>query len=274
MTENNNGAELNLEQILRTLASLPQTPSTGQQAQEQQGFVVPELGLPQFNPESVSRSHSTTSTPLTGYDRSYDTILSSRPAPQHRPPIPRPQSNSSTPLVDSSTITEWKHGLRSVNKLASQNPAFVPTVHKLIKDQERNVKDWEAGRQRIIQDQVAKRENEQAARAAISLPGLLDKTGPLRTPEHEQEELNQYDQKVYRACRQMVELQSAELKRLAVPFFGVRPDLMLPDGGDSINSDDEVPRYASEETEGKITKKQLSELQRQMLRHLVDMYGD
>lgn len=64
-----------------------------------------------------------------------------------------------------------------------------------MKDQEQNVKSWEAGRIRLIEDQKLKRENEQTHRAALyvtlrvetallilcrSLPGLLEGTAMLR----------------------------------------------------------------------------------------------
>ena len=63
----------------------------------------------------------------------------------------------------------------------------------------------------------------------------------------------------------MVQSQSAELKRLGVPFFGLRPDL--------IASEDDSSGL-SEEGSKKVTKKQVMALQRDMLQHLVDMYGD
>lgn len=53
-------------------------------------------------------------------------------------------------------------------------------VFQLMKDQEQNVRSWEAGRVRLIEDHKLKRENEQTHRAALSLPGLLDGTALLR----------------------------------------------------------------------------------------------
>lgn len=64
-----------------------------------------------------------------------------------------------------------------------------------MKDQEGNVKQWEAGRARLVEEQNMKRENEQTHRAALyvsvhkqlvgvdkyrSLPGLLENTPLLR----------------------------------------------------------------------------------------------
>lgn len=119
--------------------------------------------------------------------------------------------------------------------------------------------------------------------ACRSLPGLLENTPILRvrhnanritlliltwsqTLEREQEELNQYDAKVYRASKAMVESQTSSLKVLGVPFFGVRPHLLA--------SDDENIALGPDGAPTKITQDQVLELQRKMLTHLLDLYGD
>lgn len=158
-----------------------------------------------------------------------------------------------------------------MSKIAAQNPNFAGSIRKLIKDQERNVRDWSSGRTRLVEEQKHKLENEKTQRATLALTGILGDMPFLRTAERDQEELSQFDQKVYRACRAMVDSQSSQLKSLGVPFFGVRLDLILDDD----DGDDGVPSEkadASQET--KVTKKQLLELQRKMLNHLMEMYGD
>lgn len=256
MAENTTQQELSLEQILATLASLPQTTTPPVPAQQQfAGYQYPiqsePVPLPHY-PNVSEKSH--------GYQHTQDPRLSGQPSRQQQP---KPQT--STPAIDPATITEWKHGLRCVSKIAAQNPSFVPSVQKLMQDQIRNVRDWEAGRQRLIDDQTAKRENEKTHLSVLSLPGLAGNITPLRTPECEKEELEQYDKKVYRACQRMVDTQTAQLKSLGVPFFGVRPDLMLPDDAEDTVAGQE-PR--------KVTKKEVLELQRRMLNHLMELYGD
>jgi hypothetical protein len=86
----------------------------------------------------------------------------------------------------------------------------------------------------------------------------------LQTPEREQAELSQYDAKVYRACKAMTEAQTSSLKVLGVPFFGTKPHLILHES--------EEP--SSNTSKEKITKSQLLELQRKMLNHLMELYGD
>jgi len=139
-----------------------------------------------------------------------------------------------------------------------------------MKDQERHVKEWESARKRLIDDQKVKRESEKTHRAALSLPGVLENTAPLRTPEREKEELTQYDKKVYKACRLMVESQSAQLKGLGVPFFGVRAELVVEDGGERTEGE----ALSGQEASKKITKGEVLELQRKMLNHLMELYGD
>ncbi|KAF2645048.1 hypothetical protein P280DRAFT_546444 [Massarina eburnea CBS 473.64] len=246
---------LDLAQILATLASLskPQTPPV--EAPQQVYDRNPTQGHqathqpPQY-PEHAHQHH--------------DARLSNRPAPPtHSPSLP--QHRTSTPPVNPATITEWKHGLRCINKVASQNPDFASAVRKLMKDQERNVKDWEAGRARLIDEQSSKRDNEKTHREALSLSGILGNSALLRTPDREREELDAYDLKVYRACRLMFDSQTVALKGLGVPFFGVRVDLVVADGG-AVGGEDAGS--------GKITKSQLLGLQRKMLNHLMEMYGD
>ncbi|KAF1831359.1 hypothetical protein BDW02DRAFT_632914 [Decorospora gaudefroyi] len=255
---------MDLANILATLASLSKPESQPSQSQQHsyeagldyQGY----YDVPQLYPSEQSNP----------YEQPPDPRLAGRSALQHRQPAARPQDRVSSPLIDPSTITEWKQGLRCVSKVAAQNPEFSPTVRKLMKDQETNVKSWEAGRKNLIDEHKFKRENERTHRAALSLPGLLEGTALLRTPECEKEELEQYDAKVYRACKAMVDSQTSSLKVLGVPFFGVKPYLVV---GSSYDPS-EITVSQSAPTGGKITKEQLLELQRKMLNHLMDLYSD
>jgi hypothetical protein len=92
----------------------------------------------------------------------------------------------------------------------------------------------------------------------------------MKTPEHDREELNQYDAKVYRACKAMTESQTSSLKVLGVPFFGVKPHLILHESEEPVSADSRI----ADAGEKCITKPQLLELQRKMLNHLMELYGD
>lgn len=141
MAENNSlPANMDLDAILRTLASLPKSEEQQEQLQAQDPY-LPQQQFP-ADPRLAGRSLQTQS-------------------------VPKPQVRSSTPLIDPATIIEWKQGLRCVSKIATQSPQFSVSVRKLIKDQEGNVKQWEAGRQRLVEEQALKKENEQTHRAAL-----------------------------------------------------------------------------------------------------------
>ena len=180
MAENNSSSvppQMNLEEILRTLSSLQPIPATQQEEQGPSG-VESQTSYNDF----LSQSHASTTTQ--SYPEVYhgDPRLNGRVQPQHRVSTPAkpPPPKASTPVADSSSIIEWKHGLRAVSKNASQNPTFEGTVQKMILDQKRNVRDWEAGRRRLLEEHKSKREIEQSQRAAISIPGLLDNAPLLR----------------------------------------------------------------------------------------------
>jgi len=68
----------------------------------------------------------------------------------------------------------------------------------------------------------------------------------------------------------MVDSQTSSLKVLGVPFFGVKPHLV---SGSSYDPS-EVTDAQTAPTGGKITREQLLELQRKMLNHLMELYGD
>ncbi|KAJ4349838.1 uncharacterized protein N0V89_008457 [Didymosphaeria variabile] len=262
MADNNIPAELDLEQILATLASLPQT--TSHPVPPQQQFPTPDQV--QGQTDSPPASHSLAQTGIShGYVQAQDPRLTTRPPAALANHQPLHRSQTSTLVIDPATITEWKHGLRCVNKIATQNLTFVPAIQKLMAEQARNVKDWESGRQRLIDEQAIKRENEKTHLAVLSLPGMGEKIAPLRTDVVEKEELEQYGKKVYRACQRMVESHSAVLKGLGVPFFGLRPEFLRAEGSEEGDDGEEKK---------KVTKEELLELQRKMLNHLMELYGD
>lgn len=137
-------ANLDLDAIRRTLAGLPKPEEQYKQQQhlQPQDPYLLQRQQPIVDPRLVGRLLQPQSTP-------------------------KPQVRSVTPLIDPATIIDWKQGLRCISKIAAQNPQFSVSVRKLIKDQEANVKQWEAGRQRLIEEQALKKENEETHRAAL-----------------------------------------------------------------------------------------------------------
>jgi hypothetical protein len=113
---------LDLEKILATLANLPKTESQPQQDSQPpyrlgQGY----QGYDASPTYPYEQSHH--------YQQQADPRLAGHP---HQQPAPRPQNRVSSPLIDPSTITEWKQGLRCVSKIAAQNPDFGSAVRKVI----------------------------------------------------------------------------------------------------------------------------------------------
>jgi hypothetical protein len=75
----------------------------------------------------------------------------------------------------------------------------------------------------------------------------------------------------------MTESHNNELKRLGVPFFTLRSNLLRADSTDSPSSSGDTDAKTEDKTpaaDGTITTKQHLELQRKMLNHLVDLYGE
>jgi hypothetical protein len=68
----------------------------------------------------------------------------------------------------------------------------------------------------------------------------------------------------------MTDAQTSALKVLGVPFFGTKAALVLHESEEPV-----LDRGKESGTGGqKVTKAQLLELQRKMLNHLMELYGD
>jgi hypothetical protein len=124
MSDDNNGlpANMDLEAILRTLASLPKP--DGQPSQDLQNNHDQSHPFDSFHQPTLPIQHPP-------QHQASDPRLAGRPAPAHLQAPPHPQSRSSTPLIDPATIIEWKQGLRCVSKIAASNPDFSASVRKV-----------------------------------------------------------------------------------------------------------------------------------------------
>ena len=88
-----------------------------------------------------------------------------------------------------------------------------------------------------------------------------------KTQTQIEEELYNYDKKVYKASQDMAKAIKAELKALSVPFFDVHSDLILASSEPLKES--EKKSFSSS---SKITEQQLLDLQQRILQYLEDMY--
>ncbi|KAK7544715.1 uncharacterized protein J3D65DRAFT_599341 [Phyllosticta citribraziliensis] len=154
-------------------------------------------------------------------------------------PTPKPQAAQAgkPPMIDPATILEWSQGLRCITKIAAQNPGIRVVVQKMIADQHENELMWWGGRRARMNQRVSP------------------------------EELQAYDAKIHRALREMFIAMSGHLKSLGVPFFGVRPELIVKDE----NAEEEKQLLLAKR---KITESELVKLQRKMLEYLEAMYKD
>ena len=84
------------------------------------------------------------------------------------------------------------------------------------------------------------------------------------SPEEMAQELETFDMKVYRAQTQMVKEMMGALKRLGVPFFGTKSELVKISRKDGT----------SKEVDGSIGELELVKLQRRMLVILEDLCSD
>ena len=125
----NIGHNLDLEKILATLASLPKPETQSYQNQQQPYESNPAHQAHQGYQGGLQPTPFEQGIP---YHQAVDPRLVGRAAPQHRYAGSPPNDKTSSPLIDPSTITEWKQGLRCVSKIAVQNPEFAAAVRKVL----------------------------------------------------------------------------------------------------------------------------------------------
>ncbi|OCK83354.1 hypothetical protein K432DRAFT_184766 [Lepidopterella palustris CBS 459.81] len=205
---------------------------------------------------------------------SFGSVEHHQPTPQHRHSFQDLDRNSSTPpLIDPATITQWPEGLRCVSKIASQNPHFKGAIRKLMADQESHERAWWRGRQILMKEQAAKKGHiGNHVPTWSSAAGSNEATS--EAVEADEVELKEYDKKVYRASREMVNVMSLELKRLGVPFFGMKPELILPSGTEEPAVQQKPSVRPGTASGPKITEEEMLGLQRRMLGYLEDMYRE
>ncbi|KAB8339294.1 hypothetical protein FH972_022227 [Carpinus fangiana] len=166
------------------------------------------------------------------------------------------------PLPDPTGIIDWPVGLRYVTRLAARNEALGRSVQRMIKNQRQNEREWWEGREILIQKQkdrvVDKEKLDRVLRSVGGQPSSGEGPDPAT-------ELKQYDKKVHRAQAIMVKAMEAELMANGVPFFGTQSALLAEDQPEQDAAEEGLTKR------GKISKEDLQELQRRMLRYLEDI---
>ena len=135
-------------------------------------------------------------------------------------PTPPPASKPSTILP--STITNWPPALRHITQLTSTSPSFTQRVNHLIQSQHTHERQWHTSRLALISQISTRSEKKRQLDSVLSSLGggktesIAPSTSSDLPPE---KELEIFDRKVHKACKEMVAATTKELERLGVPFF-------------------------------------------------------
>lgn len=200
-----------------------------------------------------------------------------QPPNQHHPPIPpqqqqqqlQPQPTTQTPPPQKpppppgpppSTITTYPPALRHTTHLTTSSPTFTTRIRHLICTQHTHERQWWSQRQTLLSTLSSRDEKKKKLDSVLeSIGGKLGTTGGggELSPE---KEVEIFDRKVLRACREMEKEMRRELRALEVPFFCIKEDLILGKG--------------EEGEKGKITQVELGKLQMRMIELLEDLCGE
>lgn len=178
------------------------------------------------------------------------------------------QSRSSTPagqtVPDASTIVTWPAAVKHVTKYVVPNEPLAGRLKRLIQEQHKHEEQWWKQREDIVTQQKAR-----AAGSQANVSGILQGLGGLAVPitkvdeAADRNELNTFDKKVYGALTQLVRDYDAQLRKLGVPFYAIKHELVLGENAQSGVS-----------VKGKLSREELGNLQRKMLQILEDLLMD
>ncbi|KAI5299819.1 hypothetical protein KEM56_002948 [Ascosphaera pollenicola] len=244
-----------------TTTATPSNAVSGQQYQE--ALPVSSNAATTAPETSYGSASGQTNTPSQGNAPVDNSNVYQLKTPQ---PIDAP-AKLGTPLVDPSTITTWPVALKHVMKTVGQNDELQGIIRKLIRLQHDSENKWWSERNELLEKQHSRAgKQKQLDDALRAIGGAVSKTVP--TPEEDQKELNDYDQKIYRELVSLSRMLDRDLRSLRIPFFAIHHDLVRP-------SDASHPAPATDVTTKKfITPQKLGDLQKRMLELLEDLCKD
>lgn len=177
------------------------------------------------------------------------------------------RSRSITPstqtVPDASTITTWAAAIKHIAKHIINDEKATVRIKHLMKQQQQHEEQWWTQREAI----VAKHKGREGSNNKVA--DILKELGGLAVPiakvdeAADRNELETFDRKVYKSLVQMSADFDSQLRRLGVPFYAIKHDLILLG-----NESGEVP------TKGKLDKGELRDLQKRMLQYLEDLLMD
>lgn len=177
------------------------------------------------------------------------------------------QPRQVTPLKtvpDASIITTWPAAIKHVAKHLINDETVTSRIRHLIKEQRKHEEQWWKQRQEI----VVRHQNRSGNQNKVA--DILKELGGLAVPvaqvdeAADKNELETFDRKVYKSMVQMAADFDAQLRKLGVPFFAIKHDLVITDGA----------KEQGQSAKGKLDKGELRELQKRMLQHLEDLLSD
>lgn len=179
--------------------------------------------------------------------------------------VDRPRSNTpAAPIPDASSITTWSAAIKHVTKYLSTNEKIMSRIKHLINEQHKHEEQWWTQRQAIVTKHAGRAGNQS------KVADILKELGGLAAPvvqvdeAADRNELETFDKKVYRSIMQMAADFDGQLRKMGVPFYAIKHELVVREGGKTANG-------ASMRT---LDKTELRKLQKRMLQHLEDLVSD
>lgn len=196
---------------------------------------------------------------------SYGINNAQQPLASLKPPETRSRSiTPSTPAVpEASTIITWAAAIKHVTKYIINDDKATTRIKHLIKQQQQHEEQWWSQREAI----VAKHNGREGSNNKVA--DILKELGGLAVPiakvdeAANKNELETFDRKVYKSLVQMAADFDSQLRKLGIPFYAIKHDLIIvgTEAGD-------------ESTKGKLDKGELRDLQKRMLQYLEDLLMD
>ena len=172
---------------------------------------------------------------------------------------------SPTPNVPSaSTITTWPAALKHVTKYLANDEKVSSRIRHLISEQQKHEQQWWEGREALLALHNSRSGTSAQVSALLRSLGGKDTLSAPRDPKANQAELDAYDAKVYKSLLSMNADFDRQLRAMSIPFFAIKHELVILEAG----------RERSDVTRGRLDKGELRELQKRMLQHLEDLFGD
>ena len=198
--------------------------------------------------------------------REVESTQQAEPSPPVQAPAIAPKLNPT--VADASSIVTWPAGVRHVARHITTSEAASTRIKHLIASQHKHEREWWTARTAIVKRQSNRTATQaKAADLLKSIGGLVnEQSSDSNDPEVARKELAEFDRKVHSGLVKMVADFDRILRRLGVPFFAIKHELVM-------NSDKALSTSAQRGS-GKLTKPELIELQKKMLLHLEDLFMD